>query len=375
MYAPSSNSTHYQNEQQIEISPQTLDIDENYEIVTQTLENGIVVEEERQTIQPRINKLMFDTNRDINSVSSNQRTDINENFKTHDIDEQQKFNQFNSKSLNFESKDKSNTSVKKEDARTSNNQKRGIFKPPNTYRSGGDPYQDILTTEPISLLEDSQEVIVFQSDSKNNSPKQNASAMPENSSIKIIENSKSKATSYQMVHMTPQKEPKIEESKNDDNIIYRDSPGPQRDSLTNSIEKKEINDDAILQQETGQDDDSESSGDLFNNNNIDVKDLMPYDQRKDPNITEKDEPQAKSKLNISYEELEDSESQGSGDMMDDNTKRLESIVEEDEEATEYQRSRSRSKSPTLSGLNLENEDESKPTITNETGKFDLYNLS
>ena len=219
MYAPSSNSTHYQNEQQIEISPQTLDIDENYEIVTQTLENGIVVEEERQTIQPRINKLMFDTNRDINSVSSNQRTDINENFKTHDIDEQQKFNQFNSKSLNFESKDKSNTSVKKEDARTSNNQKRGIFKPPNTYRSGGDPYQDILTTEPISLLEDSQEVIVFQSDSKNNSPKQNASAMPENSSIKIIENSKSKATSYQMVHMTPQKEPKIEESKNEDNII------------------------------------------------------------------------------------------------------------------------------------------------------------
>ena len=106
---------------------------------------------------------------------------------------------------------------------------------------------------------------------------------------------------------------------------------------------------------------------------------MPYDQRKNNNLAEhlKEEPQVKSKLNISYEELEDSESQESGDMMEDkynnNYKRLESIVEEDEEATEYQRSRSRSKSPTPSFLNLELEDDIKPQIKDETSKVYFCN--
>ena len=37
MYGASSNSTPYQNEHQFEVSLQTLDVDKNYEIVTQTV--------------------------------------------------------------------------------------------------------------------------------------------------------------------------------------------------------------------------------------------------------------------------------------------------------------------------------------------------
>lgn len=76
--------------------------------------------------------------------------------------------------------------------------------------------------------------------------------------------------------------------------------------------------------------------------------MIPYDQRKDPNVINQQPIDMKRKLNINYEELEDSGSDGSGELGREDENHLASIIEEEEEATEYQRSRSRSKSNTSS---------------------------
>jgi len=70
--------------------------------------------------------------------------------------------------------------------------------------------------------------------------------------------------------------------------------------------------------------------------------MAPYDQRKELGTEVK--PIENKKLNILYEELEDSGSDGSGFNNPEDQNHLASIIEEEEEATEYQRSRSRSKS-------------------------------
>ena len=70
--------------------------------------------------------------------------------------------------------------------------------------------------------------------------------------------------------------------------------------------------------------------------------MAPYDQRKEegraPNAI------VNKKISILYEELEDSGSEGSDLVNNAEQNHLASIIEEEEEATEYQRSRSRSKS-------------------------------
>ena len=89
------------------------------------------------------------------------------------------------------------------------------------------------------------------------------------------------------------------------------------------------------------DENSDSSGDILPLPS-DIKKMVPYDQRKELGLPIDPEVNSK-KLNIMYDELEDSGSEGSGIINKDDPNHLASIIEEEEEATEYQRSRSRSK--------------------------------
>lgn len=75
--------------------------------------------------------------------------------------------------------------------------------------------------------------------------------------------------------------------------------------------------------------------------------MAPYDQRKELS-SEEAKGEVKRKLNINYEELEDSGSDGSEELARSDPNHLASIIEEEEEATEYQRSRSRSNSGSAS---------------------------
>lgn len=116
---------------------------------------------------------------------------------------------------------------------------------------------------------------------------------------------------------------------------------------------------------------SDSSGDIPPNPE-DIKKMAPYDQRKDPNYKPPPPPETTKKLNINYEELEDSGSEGSGELNREDPNHLASIIEEDEEATEYQRSRSRSKSPSGSPIHYGRKirrDEKRRSI----GKFCISN--
>ena len=220
-----------------------------------------------------MNKIIFDRNREVHSVSSNQRIDINENFQTHDIDKQQKFSQFNTMPKDNNSREESKSYKNKEDARFSNSQKRVNFKPPDTYRSDGDPYQDILTTEPISLLEKSQEIIEFQDETKKGSLRQDSSSatpVHNDEAITLSKNDKFIAKPHLEANITLEEAFKASSGTSQIIILNRDrkeSIGPQKDTFSNSIEKKDVEDEGQLYQDTVQDDEngSQSSGDLFNN--------------------------------------------------------------------------------------------------------------
>jgi hypothetical protein len=113
------------------------------------------------------------------------------------------------------------------------------------------------------------------------------------------------------------------------------------------LKNKDIEDSGSFHEEhMFSDENSDSSGGDILLNPEDIKKMAPYDQRKDPNAAQNYSGGTK-KLNIMYEELEDSGSEGSGPLLNEEANRLASIIEEEEEATEYQRSRSR-KSGSLS---------------------------
>lgn len=113
------------------------------------------------------------------------------------------------------------------------------------------------------------------------------------------------------------------------------------------LRNKDIEDSGSFQEEhMFSDENSDSSGGDILPNPEEIKKMAPYDQRKDPNAAQNYTAGTK-KLHIMYEELEDSGSEGSGPLLNEEANRLASIIEEEEEATEYQRSRSR-KSGSLS---------------------------
>ena len=328
-------------------------IDDDYEEITQTIENGVVVKEVKKTLRqkPRIYSgaqisHMGDTG------AHYEIKDINENFETKDIDEEEKEIGFKVQAHYLKTRNKNlfqESGNSQEISGWNNTQTMTIPKGTNEAINHPTGFN-----EPVSLLEESQEIILFQSDSKNNSPKFNKSQNIE--FIGDIE--KVDFNSYMNKGMIKE-ETKISPSKLENytpisHLVERESPGPRRDMLTNSLEKKEINDNSSLQEDGANDDgSSESSSDLLPST-YDIKKMMPYDQRKDPNVKDQHPTDMKRKLNINYEELEDSGSDGSGDLGREDPNHLASIIEEEEEATEYQRSRSRSKSNSSSPITSNN---------------------
>jgi hypothetical protein len=211
---------------------------------------------------------------------------------------------------------------------------------------GQSDYIKDLSRINFELLEESQEVIEFQTESKDHSIMEEKKS-DELSQILTVHETKLSQTNLQL-----QTEPKEEvkqyqnntKSANKKTVPLRcDSPGPRRATDTQSIEKKEIVDE-YSQDQIFSDDMSDSSGDILQNP-CDVKMMAPYDQRKELGP---EEVERNKKLNIMYEELEDSGSDGSGPANQEDPNHLASIIEEDDEATDYQRSRSRSKSGTIS---------------------------
>lgn len=333
--------------------------------------NGVVVSEDRRRVQStsRSNKTPYNYTRskDVQAPSPKELEDIldmNENFDENEIAEEGHGSNMNQNNKNTQGRD----------TRRFNTDSKRIYenKPQN---SGYSDNMKASTHTDIQLLEESQEIIEFQSDSKTNSElgekrkfenfsKDSKLSKQNQSTHNIQKNPKEEVKEYQNKQFSSNKNNKIQVSHE------RDSPGPKRAIITNSIEKKHL-------EETGthdmvfSDENSDSSGDILQNPH-NVKMMAPYDQRKDLSPEDVDR---NRKLNIMYDELEDSGSEGSGIINQEDPNHLASIIEEEEEATDYQRSKSRSKSGTFSPAidsyryempRIENRpSESKPLFTNQ----------
>lgn len=113
--------------------------------------------------------------------------------------------------------------------------------------------------EPISFLEESQEIVIFQSDSKKNSPKSNQALKFESISHEKVEyNNFMLKNSDAKERTTPVDLSKIVASQK----LERESPGPKRDTLQ-SIEKKEIADNNSLHEAPNDEPSSGSEEDSF----------------------------------------------------------------------------------------------------------------
>lgn len=303
--------------------------EEDFEEITQTIENGVVVEEHRRTIK---SPAIRGQNQPLEGF------DVTEDFDTKDMEEdkgmgsevQSKYLKTRNKKALFQ--DQANPSGPRS-AREINTSQRMKSRPvdPSKHTSQG--------LESDYLLEESQEVVMFQSDSKN-------------TSINLSSMHQRMGSSSSKDHLELTKGQGREETKegNDAKIttsnlsknFERDSPGPKRDIITQNIDRKNIEDSNSWNGDHMQsDENSDNSSDLLPANPLDIKKMAPYDQRKElgENTAANN---SNKKLNIMYDELEDSGSEGRGPINRDDINHLASIIEEEEEATEYQRSRSRS---------------------------------
>lgn len=351
---------------------QVTDSEEDFEEITQNIVNGVVVSEDRRKIHSpkRSNNTPYNYNRskDTQKPTSKELEDIldmNENFDENDIAEEGNGSDMNS----------NKNKVQGRDTRRLNTDSKIIYE----HRPKDSRYSDNLkasTHTDVQLLEESQEIIEFQTDSKTNSDL--GERKFDNFSRDYKGNKSNQHNAGHHIQTEPKEEVKQYQNKqnasNKNNKIQvsheRDSPGPKRSAITNSMQKKHL-------EETGthdmvfSDENSDSSGDILQNP-YNVKMMAPYDQRKEPGSEEADK---NRKLNIMYDELEDSGSEGSAILNQEDPNHLASIIEEEEEATDYQRSKSRSKSGTFSPAldsyrnempRIENRSsESKPLFTNQ----------
>lgn len=328
---------HFRKQPHYAQTAQAPDIDGDFEEVIQTIENGVVVEESRRIIKSAA----------LNKGSPKQGDiDVNEDFETHDIDEIDKEVAGRMKDRQLKTRSKQPLFQEREARQPS--PKKSPFYPSKEVRPSGDASnQPEAEPEPVSMLEESEEVVMFDSDSKLETP----SSRVQHSKRSFNAQDKVDYNNFMLKDYT---KPKFEDEKyrpNQSNTsgahiasnYERDSPGPKRDAMARSIQNKNLDEGSMHDEQMYSDENSDSSGDILPNP-YDIKKMIPYDQRKEPGGDETTN--SNKKLNIMYEELEDSGSEGSDPRNREDPNHLASIIEEEEEATEYQRSRSRSRSGT-----------------------------
>jgi hypothetical protein len=315
---------------------------EDFEEIIQTYENGVVVSENRRKVkESQISDKTpynYKKSQDAHRPGPNELEDLLdlcENFDENEIAEEGDGSTLNGNEKYLQAR---NSKTLHTDSKRDSEQV--------PQHLGQSDYIKDLSCINFELLEESQEVIEFQTESKDHSLSVDKKSV-EFSPISKLHKSKPSQT-YLQLQTEPTEEIKqyhnSTKSENKNRVsLPRDSPGPRRATDTQSIEKKEIEDECI-QDLMLSDEMSDSSGDILHNP-CDVKMMAPYDQRKELGP---EEVERNKKLNIMYEELEDSGSDGSGPANQEDPNHLASIIEEDDEATDYQRSRSRSKSGTLS---------------------------
>ena len=311
------------------------ELEEDFEEVIQTIENGVVVEESRRIVKSAALSKGPLKQGDI---------DVNEDFETHDIDEVEK--EVAGRMKNRQLKARSKQPLFQEREARQPSPKKSPFYPTKDVRPGGDATNaPDAEPEPVSMLEESEEVVMFDSDSKLETP----SSRIQTSKRSV--NSQDKVD-YNNFMLKDYSKPKYEDEKQRPEQIdtsdahlganyERDSPGPKREAMARSIQNKHLDEGSMNDEQMYSDENSDSSGDILPNP-YDIKKMVPYDQRKEPGGDEATN--NNKKLNIMYEELEDSGSEGSDPRNREDPNHLASIIEEEEEATEYQRSRSRSRS-------------------------------
>jgi hypothetical protein len=201
---------------------------EDFEEIIQTLENGVVVKEEKKIIKSPVSREVAKSQ--YHDVSFNlKEMEINENFETKDIDEEEKCINNMIKTHYLKAKNKHN--LFEEKSQSDHRERKDISE--DIDRS--DINQAINQSsrfDPVSLLEESQEVVVFQSDSKDVSTRH--------------ARDKSGSSKEGFSKFSPRNEEKKEETKFEGPIVIsnvmiqnhdRDSPGPRRATITSSLEK------------------------------------------------------------------------------------------------------------------------------------------
>ena len=205
---------------------------EDFEEITQTVENGVVVEESRRTVKSPITKNKQPSPHP-DLTFALEVMDINENFETKDMDEEGKGVSSRVQTHYLKTRNKNEMFVNQNPSM--NSSKKGNLQPPQNITGGTDPTNmHVAGPDSVDLLEESQEVVMFQSDSKNTSPNISYHHRKEsNSSSQKLENSK--FAPKEEGKYTPDKLiiPTTSLAKN----FERDSPGPKRDTITTSIEK------------------------------------------------------------------------------------------------------------------------------------------
>lgn len=192
------------------------------------MENGVIVKEEKKIVKSPVSREVAKTQH--HDVSFNlKEMEINENFETKDIDEEDKCINNKVKAHYLKTKNKHNLF---EDKTQSENEGKKDYSDEINKSDINQAINQSSRFDPVSLLEESQEVVVFQSDSKDISTRH--------------ARDKSGGSKDGFSKFSPRNDERKEETKFEGPIVVssamlqnheRDSPGPRRATITSSIEK------------------------------------------------------------------------------------------------------------------------------------------
>jgi len=251
---------------------------EDFEEITQTIEDGIIVSESSRVVKSP--NMISQTNPDSSEVqkfhrrkpqavddlaASFENSEL-ENNETQDIAEEQEGSQSGVQTAYIKTRNKHNLFEEKDkhnnEPVNSKTQEVGNTALASSRRETSQP-------DRVSLLEESQEVVMFQPDSKLSSPNMSINHTKE-SMVKSDHSNNPKEETKGSFKDLIRGEIIYEEDHNKDNSHglvqeYRDSPGPKKNTITASLSKKEIEDSGSNEEPMYSDEMSNSSGDILPN--------------------------------------------------------------------------------------------------------------
>lgn len=200
--------------------------EEDFEEIVQTVENGVVVDEARRTVQQEVKSPQ-------NRSREKPTLEPHENFETQDIDEEEKG--IDRKVQRHYMKTRNKKELFQEQNSVPSSSIRDTLQRPETIKVQTDPTNNMTAgMETPFDPEESSEIIMFEDTSRNNTKRDTQEEIAD-----VPTGPKPRASNF-TINTAPDVAITTSPEKGINSLsarVERDSPGPNRDMFTNTIEK------------------------------------------------------------------------------------------------------------------------------------------